>query len=189
MTAAADSSQAAALLRAAHFAAKKHRDQRRKGSARAPYVNHLIDVARLLADVGKVTDTELLQAAILHDTVEDTETTASELENEFGPAVAAIVVEVTDDKSLPKAERKRLQIEHAPSLSASAKQVKIADKISNISEIGPDEPPDWSRERRREYLAWAQQVVSGCRGANLALERHFDDVVAERHRALQAAAG
>jgi len=181
-------SQAAALFRTLQFAARKHRDQRRKGSARAPYINHLIDVTRLLAEVGSVKETVLLQAAILHDTIEDTETSQAELEKEFGPEVAGIVAEVTDNKSLPKADRKRLQIEHAPSLSNSAKQLKIADKISNISEIGPDEPPDWSAERRREYLAWAQQVVSGCREANPALERRFDEVVAERHRALQTVA-
>src|SRR5688500_16552266 len=127
----------ARLLRALQFAAGKHRDQRRKGSARAPYINHLIDVAGILAEVGGVDDPTVLQAAILHDTLEDTETSVTELQREFGPDVAAIVAEVTDDKSIPKAERKRLQIEHAPALSNAAKQLKVADKISNISEIGP----------------------------------------------------
>jgi guanosine-3',5'-bis(diphosphate) 3'-pyrophosphohydrolase len=180
------SSQPAILLRTLQFAARKHRDHRRKGSNKAPYINHLIDVARLLAEIGEVRETTLLQAAILHDTLEDTETTRTELEREFGAEVAAIVAEVTDDKSLPKAERKRLQIADAPSLSPPAKQLKIADKISNINEIGPGEPPDWDAARRREYLAWAQQVVSGCRGVNAMLERHFDEIVAERHCALQA---
>jgi (p)ppGpp synthase/HD superfamily hydrolase len=180
----ASSSQAVDLLRALSFAARKHRDQRRKGSARAPYINHLIDVARLLADIGGVSETSLLVAAILHDAVEDTETSRAEIEREFGQEVASIVAEVTDDKSLPKDERKRRQIEHAPMMSAAAKQLKIADKISNVGELAPDEPPDWSPERRRENLAWAQQVESGFRGTNAALERRFDEVVAERHRAL-----
>lgn len=175
---------AAALLKALHFAAHKHRQQKRKGSERAPYVNHLIAVAELLARMGHVTDPVLLQAAILHDTLEDTATTRAELEREFGPDVAAIVSEVTDDKSLPDSERKQLQVEHAPDLSPAAKQLKIADKISNISELAPGEPPNWTPGRRREYLAWSQQVVAGCRGHNPALEQHYDAVVADRHRVL-----
>jgi (p)ppGpp synthase/HD superfamily hydrolase len=178
---------AATLLRALRFAARKHRDQKRKGSDKAPYINHLISVAEVLASVGKVTDLTLLQAAILHDTIEDTGTKREELESEFGADVTSIVLELTDDNSLPKKERKQQQVEHAPQMSDSAKQLKIADKISNISEIAPDEPPDWTPERRREYLDWAERVVAGCRGVNVALEEHFDSVLAER-RALGARA-
>ncbi len=172
------------LLAALRLAAEKHRSQTRKGVGGSPYINHPIEVAELLARVGGVRDVELLAAAILHDTVEDTETTPAELEREFGARVRDLVSEVTDDKRLAKAERKRLQKEHAPHLSRDAKQLKLADKISNVREIGAAPPADWSLERRREYIAWARSVVDGCRGVNAALEHHFDRVVAEAEAAL-----
>lgn len=179
-----EESPEAALLRALRFAARKHCAQRRKGSDQAPYVNHVIGVAELLARVGKVRDLELLQAAILHDTIEDTETTREELEREFGGRVASIVMEVTDDTALPSPERKQLQVDHAPHASVDAKHIKLADKISNMGEVAPDEPPNWTPERRREYLKWAERVIAGCRGVNPGLEQLFDEVLAERTRAL-----
>jgi guanosine-3',5'-bis(diphosphate) 3'-pyrophosphohydrolase len=124
-----------------------------------------------------VTDPVVIQAALLHDTVEDTETTREELEREFGNAVSAVVMEVTDDKSLPKAERKRLQIEHAPGISVAAKLVKLADKICNARDVSENPPADWSVDRRREYLEWTRAVVAGCRGVNDGLERAFDELV------------
>src|SRR5882672_11048687 len=123
------------ILKALRFASIKHRDQRRKDAEVSPYINHPIEVAELLARVGRVTDLVILQGAILHDTIEDTKTTPEELEAAFGPEVRRVVEEVTDDKRLPKAERKRLQIEHAPHLSECAKQIKIADKISNVQAV------------------------------------------------------
>lgn len=174
----------APLLAALRLAAEKHRTQKRKGVDASPYINHPIEVAELLARVGSVRDVDLLAAAILHDTIEDTETTPEELEAAFGARVRALVAEVTDDKRLPKEERKKLQIEHSPQLSREAKQIKLADKISNVREIGASPPRDWSLERRREYIAWARSVVAGCRGANAALERHFDRVAAEAEAAL-----
>jgi guanosine-3',5'-bis(diphosphate) 3'-pyrophosphohydrolase len=172
-------SELAALLRAIDFAAHKHQGQRRKGREAMPYINHPIGVAETIARVGRVTDLVTLTAAVLHDTVEDTQTTFEELEREFGAEVRAVVAEVTDDKTLPKAERKRLQVLRAPDASRRAKIVKLADKIMNVGDITHDPPPDWSVERRREYFEWAKQVVAGCRGANAALERRFDAVVAE----------
>lgn len=174
----------AELLRALRFAAERHRDQRRKGSEKAPYVNHLIGVADLLARVGGITDLTLLQAAILHDVIEDGHATREEVEREFGTEVTSLVLEVTDDMSLPSRVRKQRQVEHAPHMSRTAQQIKIADKISNCSEIGPHEPPDWTLERRREYLDWGERVVAGCRGANPALEALFDRLLMERRRAL-----
>jgi guanosine-3',5'-bis(diphosphate) 3'-pyrophosphohydrolase len=173
-----------AILRALRFAADKHRDQRRKGAEGAPYINHLIEVAEILARVGGVTDVVTLQAAILHDTLEDTQTTPEELAAVFGPEVRNVVEEVTDDKRLLKTERKRLQIEHAPRLSARAKLVKLADKISNVRSIIQVPPAEWSLERRREYLDWSTRVVAGCRGCNLALEQAYDDIVTEGKRIL-----
>jgi guanosine-3',5'-bis(diphosphate) 3'-pyrophosphohydrolase len=173
----------APLLAALRLAAEKHRDHRRKGANKSPYINHPIEVAELLARVGGVRDVEILAAAILHDTVEDTETTPDELEQAFGARVRGLVAEVTDDKSLPKDVRKRLQSEHAPQLSREAKQIKLADKISNVREIGASPPDGWALERRREYIAWARSVVAGCRGANAELERCFDLVAAEAEAA------
>lgn len=172
------------LLAALEFAAERHRDQRRKGREASPYINHPIAVTRLLAEVGNVSDPVLLQAAILHDTVEDTETTLDELEARFGPEVRRVVEEVTDDKSLPKLERKRLQIEHAPQRSNRAKQLKVADKSSNLIDIAHRPPENWTPERKQEYFDWAERVVEGCRGVNSALETRFDEVLGEARESL-----
>ena len=166
----------ARLLDAANFSAARHRNQRRKSASAAPYVNHPIEVANELAAAG-VDDAEVLIAALLHDTVEDTGTRPRELEERFGAAVRRIVEEVSDDKALPKQERKRLQVEHAPSLSHGAKLVKLGDKICNVREISLAPPHDWSADRKHRYFDWAAVVVAGCRGANAALERRFDEVL------------
>lgn len=173
------------ILEALLFAARKHRDQRRKDADASPYINHPIEVAELLARTG-VDDLVILKGAVLHDTVEDTETTADEVEGAFGADVRSVVLEVTDDKRLPKAERKRLQIEHAPHLSARARQIKIADKISNVRAMATEPPKDWSLERRSEYLDWSERVVRGCRGVNPALEAIYDDALAEGRRVIEA---
>jgi guanosine-3',5'-bis(diphosphate) 3'-pyrophosphohydrolase len=167
-------SDLARVLAAASFAASRHRNQRRKGADGSPYVNHPIDVAHELAATGGVEDVDVLLAALLHDTVEDTDTRPEELEERFGAVVRRLVEEVSDDKSLPKAERKRLQIEHAASLSPGAKLIKLADKICNVREVTLDPPHDWSTGRRRAYLDWAEAVVASLRGTNEALERAFD---------------
>ncbi len=159
------------------IAAGKHQGQRRKGVDASPYINHPIGVAHLLADIGGITDLDTLVAAILHDTIEDTETTADELEKQFGRTVRGVVVEMTDDKTLDKAVRKQLQIEHAPDLSPRAKAIKLADKISNMRDVLESPPADWSRARRIEYLDWTERVVAGCRGTNDHLERHYDEIL------------
>ncbi len=174
------------LLRALVFAADRHRQQKRKGAEASPYINHLIAVAAVLAEAGVVDET-LLIAAVLHDTIEDTKTTYAELKGAFGRAVADLVKEVTDDKSLDKAIRKQLQIEKASSLSAPAKQLKIADKISNIRDITHFPPADWPIERCREYLGWAEQVVAGCRGINPELDRVFDSSLEQARTAKERA--
>jgi (p)ppGpp synthase/HD superfamily hydrolase len=174
------------LFAALHFAARKHSGQRRKDSGAAPYINHLIAVTEILARVGGVTNMTILQAAILHDTLEDTQTTAQELDEHFGNEVRSLVQELTDDKRLPKQERKRLQVNNAPRLSAAAKQLKMADKISNLGDISSTQPADWSFQRKIEYLEWAERVVAGCRGTNAELEHHFDAVLQERRNALEA---
>jgi (p)ppGpp synthase/HD superfamily hydrolase len=178
----------AALLEALHFAATKHRDQRRKDPAASPYINHPIRVAQLLSSTGAVTDLVTLQGALLHDTVEDTDTTPEELQEIFGPEVQQVVAEVTDDKSLPKGDRKRLQIEHASHLSHRAQQIKIADKIANIQDVATSPPANWSTQRQQEYLDWSEQVVAGCRGANPALEDLFDQSLAQGRQALEPVA-
>ena len=164
------------LLAALDFAAHKHCGQQRKGRGSPPYVNHLIEVAEILARVGKVSERDVLVAAVLHDTLEDTETTRRELVARFGSGVAGLVAEVTDDKSLSKHERKRLQVEHAPGLSRAAKLIKLGDKICNLREVAESPPLGWPRPRRIDYLRWSRDVVAGCRGTSPALEREFDRV-------------
>ena len=166
------------VLDAAAFAADKHRRQRRKDAEATPYINHPLALATILAKEGGVADAEVIAAALLHDTVEDTETTPAELEARFGPTVAAIVAEVTDDKSLPKAERKRLQVTRAAHKPPGAKLVKLADKIANLRDIAASPPADWDAARKADYIRWASEVVSGMRGTNAALEAAFDAAAA-----------
>jgi guanosine-3',5'-bis(diphosphate) 3'-pyrophosphohydrolase len=164
----------ALLFRALAFAAHKHRDQRRKDAEASPYINHPIALAEVLAGEGGVAQVEVLAAALLHDTIEDTATTADELRAEFGARIAAMVEEVTDDQSLPKADRKRLQIEHAGALSAGAKLVKLADKICNLRDVAERPPAKWDLQRRQEYFEWAKRVIDGLRGTHPKLEAAFD---------------
>ena len=155
----------ALLFRALAFAAHKHRDQRRKDAEASPYINHPIALAEVLAGEGGVIDAEVLAAALLHDTIEDTATSIEELRAQFGERIAGMVAEVTDDKALPKTERKRLQVEHASALSRGAKLVKLADKICNLRDVAERPPAKWDLERRREYFDWAKRVIDGARGA------------------------
>ncbi|TRZ15296.1 hypothetical protein HGM15179_011816 [Zosterops borbonicus] len=173
-------SEVARLLEAVDFAARKHKDQRRKDPEGTPYINHPIGVARILAHEAGVTDIVVLQAALLHDTVEDTDTTFPELEARFGAAVRRVVQEVTDDKALPKAERKRLQIERAALCSRRAKLVKLADKLYNLRDLNRCTPQGWSEERVQEYFRWAAAVVAGLRGTNAALEGALQRLFEER---------
>ena len=180
-------SELARLLAALRFAAHKHRAQKRKDVDESPYINHPIEVATILATRGRITDLSILMAAVLHDTIEDTETSPEELEAQFGPKVRALVLEVTDDKRLPKAKRKRLQIQHAPLLSRKAKIIKLGDKIANVLDVTNTPPAAWSLERRREYLEWTSKVVRGCRGSNPGLESYYDQVLQTGNAALEAA--
>jgi guanosine-3',5'-bis(diphosphate) 3'-pyrophosphohydrolase len=163
------------IIKAMAFAADKHRNQRRKDADASPYINHPIALADVLANEAGIEDERVLVAALLHDTIEDTEATEQELVRNFGQEIADIVLEVTDDKTLPKAERKRLQIEHAPTLSRRAKLVKVADKVSNLRDVASSPPADWALERRQEYFEWAKAVVDGVRGVHPELERIFDE--------------
>jgi guanosine-3',5'-bis(diphosphate) 3'-pyrophosphohydrolase len=162
------------LFKAFYFSADRHRNQRRKDSVHSPYINHPIEVAQLLWDVVGVRDVYVLVAAILHDTIEDTHTSPEEIRDAFGEEVLSLVLEVTDDKSLPKAERKRLQIETASHKSYGAKLIKLADKSCNVRNLVNMPPEDWSLARRQEYLLWTEQVVAGLRGTNANLEKYYD---------------
>ena len=161
------------VLKALEFAAEKHKDQRRKGKESTPYINHPIQVAAMLVEYSHEDDAELIQAAILHDTIEDTVTTPEELEKHFGHEVKCLVLEVTDDKNLPKNVRKQLQIDNAPKKSDKAKRLKLVDKICNIKDIVNFPPSDWPIERRIEYLDWAEKVVKGLKGVHPVLEEMF----------------
>ncbi|MDI2073066.1 HD domain-containing protein [Bradyrhizobium sp. Mp27] len=173
-----------AVLRAANAAARWHVHQRRKGAAQEPYVNHLLEVASLVADATQGQDPELVVAALLHDAIEDQEVPSDLIAREFGTRVAALIAEVTDDKSLDKAERKRLQVEHAPKKTDAAKLIKLADKTSNVRAIAFAPSPDWSVRRRLEYIDWAKKVVQGLRGASPWLEEQFDRAVEDAERSL-----
>ena len=174
---AADNSVVGKLLEAANFACIKHQNQRRNNPEQTPYINHPIGVAYILWKEGDVTDIGVLQAAILHDTVEDTDTTFDEIEGIFGDDVMKLVEEVTDDKSLPKQERKRLQIEHAPGTSPRAKLVKLADKLYNLRDLEKATPVNWTEQRVQEYFDWSRKVVAGLKGTNEKLERLLDEIL------------
>ena len=153
------------LARAADYAARQHIAQRRKGERAEPYVNHLTEVAALLAEATGGDDVVLLMGGLLHDTLEDTDATYEDLEQRFGPEVAALVAEVTDDKSLPREERKRLQIAKTPDKSRRAKLLKLADKTSNLRGLMQSPPAGWTQARLRDYVVWAEEVVRSCRGS------------------------
>jgi guanosine-3',5'-bis(diphosphate) 3'-pyrophosphohydrolase len=170
------------ILRAASFAADRHRDQRRKGSDESPYINHPFAVASALCDEGGVTDGELLAAALLHDTIEDTATTEEELRKAFGTRIAGIVAELTDDKNLSKAERKRIQLDNAALVSKDAQQLKIADKLCNLREILSSPPADCPLFRKHQYFDWAKAVVDQVRESNPRLAEKFDMAYAQRSR-------
>jgi guanosine-3',5'-bis(diphosphate) 3'-pyrophosphohydrolase len=172
------------LLKALQFSACKHQEQRRKDVDGSPYINHPIAVATLLAEVGGVTDVVALVAAILHDTLEDTNTTPEELEQHFGRDVRDVVEELTDDKRLHKEVRKQLQIKHAPRLSARAKVIKLADKVCNIRDVTDRPPVGWPLKRRKDYLDWTEKVVQGCRGTNQSLECCYDQLLQAGRSAL-----
>jgi guanosine-3',5'-bis(diphosphate) 3'-pyrophosphohydrolase len=163
------------VARALDFAARKHAHQRRKGINAEPYINHLTEVARLLAEATGGEDAPLVMAGLLHDTIEDTETSYAELEQAFGAEVASLVEEVTDDTRLPREERKRRQVETAPTKTARARMIKLADKIANLHSIAESPPVGWSHRRKREYVAWAREVAAACGPTNTKLETLFEE--------------
>lgn len=166
--------QIRAILSAAHYAAQKHSNQKRKGAAEEPYINHLLEVAYLVSTAMPEPDANLISAGLLHDVIEDAGVSAAELAERFGHDVANLVLEMTDDKSLEKEERKRLQIEHAPKLSIRAQTIKLADKISNLRSILSSPPADWNLERKQDYFKWSQRVVDGLTAPNAILVDEFD---------------
>ena len=169
------------LITALDFAANKHRNQRRKNVDASPYINHPISLTNILCNEADITDMNVICAALLHDTVEDTVTTKEELVLEFGQNICDIVMEVTDDKTIQdKYKRKQLQVEHAAHISTSAKLVKLADKISNLRDVADDPPADWGLERRREYFDWAKKVIDQLRGVHPKFEALFDQVYSKR---------
>lgn len=169
-----ESAPTVALARAYHFAAVRHVAQRRKGEAAEPYMNHLTEVAELVAEATAGTELPVLIAAILHDTLEDTDTSFEELAGRFGSEVADLVREVTDDKSLPKQHRKDLQVIHAATASQGGKIIKMADKIANLRSLAASPPADWDAERIATYGQWAARVVENCRDAHPGLAHQFD---------------
>jgi guanosine-3',5'-bis(diphosphate) 3'-pyrophosphohydrolase len=173
------------ILSATRFAIEKHRGQVRKDQRGSPYVTHPLTVAQLLWEIGGVRATDTLTAAILHDTLEDTPTSKEELRQGFGEQVLLIVLEVTDDKSLPKLERKRRQVRHAPVLSDPAKLIKFGDKLANCHDILESPPADWDLARRRNYVQWAADVLFTIRGVNPPLESAFDAVLREAEKQLR----
>jgi guanosine-3',5'-bis(diphosphate) 3'-pyrophosphohydrolase len=170
------------LIKTLAFATQKHRHQRRKDIEASPYINHPITLVDILVNEGEVTDPDTLIAALLHDTIEDTDTTVEEIVSEFGPVIAELVMEVTDDGTLSQRERKALQVKHAPGLSYKAKLVKLADKIANLRDINRSPPAGWTLERSQTYFDWAKEVIDGLRGTHENLEAIFDEVYEKRPR-------
>ena len=166
------------VLKATQFAALKHREQKRK-DGKTPYIIHPISVAMILAEIGGVDDPEILSAALLHDTIEDTDTSAQELDKEFGPRIRIIVEELTDNNQLTISQRRQLQIDNAPHLSKDATLVKIADKTSNVSDVIKNPPPEWNQKRCTEYVDRTEAVINNCQKVNQDLENHFFELITE----------
>jgi (p)ppGpp synthase/HD superfamily hydrolase len=172
------------VLKAADAAARWHVHQRRKGAAKEPYINHLLEVATLVAEATDGKDPHLVIAALLHDAIEDCEVPYKLIAEAFGADVADLVVEVTDDKTLEKGERKKRQVENAHKKTDRAKLLKLADKTSNLRALVSSPAPDWSVRRKIEYIDWARKVVQGLRPANAALERLFDEAARAAEQSL-----
>ncbi|MES9944428.1 MAG: HD domain-containing protein [Candidatus Thiodiazotropha sp.] len=168
------------LIKTLAYATQKHRHQRRKDIEASPYINHPITLVDILVNEGEITDLDTLLAALLHDTIEDTDATVEEIQAEFGSTIASLVMEVTDDGTLPQLERKALQIKHAPDLTYKAKLIKLADKIANLRDIDRSPPAGWSLQRSQTYFDWAKQVIDGIRGTHEILETLFDEVYKKR---------
>ena len=166
------------VLKATQFAALKHCDQRRK-DGKTPYIIHPISVAMILAEIGSIEDPEILSAALLHDTLEDTDTSVHELDKNFGSRVRIIVEELTDNDMLTFSQRKQMQIDNAPYLSKDATLVRIADKISNVSDVIENPPPEWNQKRCNKYVDWAEAVMNNCQKVNQDLENHFFELLSE----------
>ncbi len=177
------------IARAYALAAARHVTHKRKGEAGEPYINHLCEVAELVAEATDGADENLIIAAVLHDTIEDTDTTYSEILALFGQDVADLVQEVTDDTSLPSRERKQRQIANAPNKSPRAKILKLCDKTSNIRSMTSSPPAHWSEQRRLDYLDWARQVIDGLRGVHADCEARFDQALAEAERVYRKLSG
>ncbi|MDH5473327.1 MAG: HD domain-containing protein [Gammaproteobacteria bacterium] len=168
------------LMHALEFASRKHKDQRRKDVDASPYINHPISLANILCNEAGITNIDVICGALLHDTVEDTDTTEQELNREFGEKICSIVMDVTDNPEMNRVERKQAQIDHAAHASTEAKLVKLADKISNLRDVAVNAPPSWSLERRQEYFDWAKQVIDQVRGVHPLLESIFDQAYTNR---------
>lgn len=176
-----DSADIQKYTKCLNFAAIKHSTQRRKNKEKTPYINHPIGVANILANEGDITDLDVLMAAVLHDTVEDTDCSFEEIEEHFGKEIRGIVEEVTDDKTLPKMERKALQIVHAKTASPKAKLIKLGDKLYNLRDLEKEIPEGWTQERADEYFVWAKKVVDNCKGTNKKLEDKLDELFRSRN--------
>lgn len=174
------------LLKAIRFASLKHNNHRRKDADESPYINHPIAVAETLWRIGNVRDMVTIIAGILHDTIEDTDTTPEELEKEFNHQICSVVEEVTDDKGLSKEDRKRLQIENAHGKSLPARHIKLADKICNIQDLAFSPPSNWSVNRQMEYIHWSRDVINEIRGTNANLEVYFDNLCSETEQVVRA---
>jgi (p)ppGpp synthase/HD superfamily hydrolase len=172
------------VLRAADRAARWHVHQRRKGEAQEPYINHLLEVANLVAEATHGKDPEIVTAALLHDAVEDQAVPIELIAREFGARVADIVTQLTDDKILPKDVRKAAQVQSASRKDPAAKLIKLADKTSNLRGIISSPPSKWSTKRRLEYIGWARDVVAGLRGIWPSLEQKFDEAAAEAENSI-----
>ena len=173
------------ILKAAHFSAQKHSKQRRKDEDASPYINHPISVAKIISEIGNVEDPEVLAGALLHDTLEDTETTVEELIENFGERVCILVQQVTDDKNLPKLQRKQRQIDHAKEILEGAALIKLGDKISNVTDITNTPPTNWDSNRRLEYFDWAEKVINNCPQVNEKLENYFKASIQKGREKLQ----
>ena len=166
------------VLKASQFAALKHCDQRRK-DGKTPYIIHPISVAMILSEIGSIEDLEILSAALLHDTLEDTDTSVHELDKNFGSRVRIIVEELTDNDMLTFSQRKQMQIDNALYLSKDATLVRIADKISNVYDVIENPPPAWNQKRCNKYVDWAEAVMNNCQKVNQDLENHFFELLTE----------
>jgi len=170
---------AEAVLGAAIFATEKHKSQVRSNEKKTPYIIHPIEVADLVMKIGHVYDKDVLITALLHDVMDDTQTTYEQITSLYGTKVSSYLEEMTSKQGLSLKEQKKQQIMQAFRQNPSVAIIKLSDKLSNLKTLATSPPPSWSRDRIDQYFQWAQTVIENLPESNQLLKKAVKNVISD----------